>query len=459
MADLFSLSDKVIDSGSLDTIEGPVNRITQELSELADGLAVVESFSHSVVFRTADGLVVFDTSGAATGTQVVESIRGWSKDRFNTVVYTHGHVDHVGGSGAFAADARDSGTTDPRFVGHHRVIDRMRRYRMTDGYNTTINRRQFKGFTRLGYGIGAQSDTAPSGKDEGWTDKIPAPQRPQLFLPTDAVEPDTTYDQHISLQVGELEMQLHHAKGETDDHTWTWLPQHKAICAGDFFIWNFPNCGNPQKVQRYPMEWAQALRDMIAMKPEMLLPAHGLPIRGAERVRKVLNDVASNLEDLMQQSLQMMNEGATLDDMLHSIQVADSELEKPWLRPLYDEPEFVVRNIWRLYGGWYDGNPSRLKPARDAVLAAEVVALCGGSDKLTARARELAEQGEMRLACHLVETAVQAEPDSAEVHKARAEIYQKRRDSELSLMSKGIFGTAANESRDRANALDNNPPN
>ena len=49
---------------------------------------------------------------------------------------------------------------------------------------------------------------------------------------------------------------------------------------GDFVIWNFPNAGNPQKVQRYPIEWAAALRAMIAKEPELLLPAHGLPIAG-----------------------------------------------------------------------------------------------------------------------------------------------------------------------------------
>ena len=37
-----------------------------------------------------------------------------------------------------------------------------------------------------------------------------------------------------------------------------------------------------------------------------------------------------------------------------------------YLRAIYDEPEFIIHNIWRLYGGWYDGNPSRLKPAPDA---------------------------------------------------------------------------------------------
>ena len=53
------------------------------------------------------------------------------------------------------------------------------------------------------------------------------------------------------------------------------------------------------------------------------------------------------------------------------VKVPATTLARPYLRPLYDEPEFVVRNIWRLYGGWYDGNPARLKPAADAHVAAE----------------------------------------------------------------------------------------
>ena len=36
------------------------------------------------------------------------------------------------------------------------------------------------------------------------------------------------------------------AEGETDDHTWSWIPHHKAICAEDCFNWNVPNAGNPQ---------------------------------------------------------------------------------------------------------------------------------------------------------------------------------------------------------------------
>ena len=38
MADLLSLSARIIDSGTADE---PTNRVTQELSEVADGVAVV----------------------------------------------------------------------------------------------------------------------------------------------------------------------------------------------------------------------------------------------------------------------------------------------------------------------------------------------------------------------------------------------------------------------------------
>ena len=124
-------------------------------------------------------------------------------------------------------------------------------------------------------------------------------------------------------------------------------------------------------------------------------------------------------------------------------------LEKPYLRPVYDEPEFVVRNLWRLYGGWYDGNPAHLKPPTDAALAAEMAALAGGATRLAERAAELADAGDLRLAGHLAELAAQAAPDDAGVHQVRAEVFGRRAQEERSTMSKGVFSWAQQESRDR----------
>ena len=423
MADLLALSARIIDSGVVDE---PVNRVTQELSELADGVALVESFSHVVAFRTGEGLVLFDSSGVSTGAAVVEALRGWSGDPVHTLVYTHGHLDHVGGSGAFVADAGRRGDPRPRFVAQERVRDRLARYRLTDGWNATINERQFGWLRSSPLGVGGGR---------------------QRFLPDSVAEPDLTYRELQRLDIGGVEFELHHGRGETDDHTWTWVPSARAVCCGDFLIWNFPNAGNPQKVQRYPSEWAAALRDMAAMEPELLLPAHGLPIAGASRIREVLLEVAGTLEDLVERTLEMMNGGATLDEILQQVVVPPETLALPYLRPLYDEPEFVVRNIWRLYGGWWDANPARLKPATDREVASEVATLAGGAEALAERAAQLCSAGDLRLAAQLAEWAAQAAPDSERAHEVRARVYEARKEAESSLMAKGIFAGAARQSR------------
>ena len=78
---------------------GPLDRINFQLTELADDVAMVEVFSHSILFKTGESLVVFDISNLQGSNRVVDSIRGWAKDPFHSLVYTHGRMDHVGGCG------------------------------------------------------------------------------------------------------------------------------------------------------------------------------------------------------------------------------------------------------------------------------------------------------------------------------------------------------------------------
>ena len=342
MADLLELSARIIDSGLTDQ---PVNRVTNELSEVADGIAMVESFSHCVALRTDEGLTCFDASGVMTGQAVRESLRGWTSDRVSHLVYTHGHADHVGGSTFFRDD-------QPVVVGHENVATRLDRYDYTNNWNLIINNRQFGGVS---------GDLNLTVGDTGSGIDVAANPKARRFLPATTIRPHETFAASHTISVGGQTIELHHARGETDDHLWAWLPERKAVMTGDFLIWNFPNAGNPQKVQRYPIEWAAALRRMIAAEPELLLPAHGLPIAGRERIARVLDDVATALEDLVRDVVAMMNSGATLDAIVHTVKVPAETLAKPYLRPLYDEPEFVIRGIWRQFGGWWDGAASRLK--------------------------------------------------------------------------------------------------
>lgn len=389
-----------------------------DLGEVGPGTAFIPAFGNVSAFTVDEGLVLVDTGNPAFAQQNFERVRSWTDLPLHTAIYTHGHIDHVSGMGQYDQEAADRGWTRPHVVAHRDVARRFDRYVRTAGYNSVINQRQFK--------------------------------LPGLRWPTDYRYPDETYDHRLDLDLGGERFALHHARGETDDHTWVWIPGRKTLCCGDLFIWASPNCGNPQKVQRYPQDWVLALREMAAVGAELLLPGHGWPIVGAGRVQAALGDTADLLESLVEATLALMNEGARLDEILHSVTPPADLLERPYLRPVYDEPEFVVRNIWRLYGGWYDGNPANLKPAPEAELARELAALAGGAGRLADRAGELAAAGDLRLAGHLAEMAVLAAPDDAGGQRVRAEVFGQRAEAELSTMSKGVFSWAADESRGKS---------
>jgi glyoxylase-like metal-dependent hydrolase (beta-lactamase superfamily II) len=391
------------------------------LTEVADGIAFLPSFANATAVATDDGLVMVDTGSSVVAPLLHAEIRTWSPQRLNTAVFSHGHIDHVFGVGVFEDEARQRGWSLPRVVAHEHLPARFDRYRRTVGYNQTINRRQF-GF-----------------KDLEW--------------PTEYRYPDETYRTELVLDVGGTNFELRHEKGETDDHTITWIPRARALCCGDLFIWASPNAGNPQKVQRYPAEWAAALRRMAALEPELLLPGHGLPIVGAGRIQQALTETARYLESLVEQTVAMMNEGARLSEILHAVTPPADLLDRPYLQPVYDEPEFVVRNVWRLNGGWWDGNPATLKPAADGALAAELAELAGGPGRLTERALGLLEAGDdaaLRLACHLAELAWLAAPGDAAVAEVRRVVFTARADAATSTMARGVFRWAARESSGEA---------
>ncbi len=358
-----------------------------------------------------------DTGSSFTGPMMFEELRRWSTDRVDTAVFSHGHIDHVFGVQLFDAEAQSNGWRAPHVVAHNQLPHRFDRYVMTAGYNQTVNRRQF--------GV----------KDLVW--------------PTNYRYPDETYVETFQLDVGGVEIRLRHEKGETDDATVSWIPSKKVLCTGDLFVWSSPNAGNPQKVQRYPREWAQALRRMDELGAEYLLPGHGLPIIGAQRVHQALSETAEFLENIVEQTLALMNAGTRLSDILSSVVVPAHLSDRPFLQPVYDEPEFIVHNIWRLYGGWWDGNPATLKPANDRAVAQEIAALAGGAGRLAERAVALMhdhEPDDERLAGHLIEMAWLAAPSDPGIARIRQQIFTERAERATSTMAKGVFNWAARES-------------
>ncbi len=414
MADIRDLAERLW-TGNLTSGEAhPVTAQFREGDEILPGVLFYKGFASANTIDTGEALVMLDT-GAVTDTNALhEAVRKWRPSTpLTAAVFSHHHVDHIFGVGPFEREADEKRWARPLVYGHAGLAANFDRYKKTRGWNGAINVRQF---------------AFPVARFE-W---------PEHYR-----YPDVAYHDRLTLRSGDLTFELNHGRGETDDATWTWIPERKILAPGDLFIWAASNAGNPQKVQRFAGEWAAALRKMCALGAETMIPGHGLPIFGADRIRVALTDTADLLDSLESQVLALMNAGAPLDRVLHEVQMPEHLLAKPYLRPVYDHPQFILRNIWRLYGGWYDGEPDNLLPAPRAEQAREWVALAGGIDKVLARASALKAEGNLRLACHIVEFAVLAEPTSKEAHAVRADVYGARSKLEESSMSRNILNHAA----------------
>ena len=418
MGEVLELAERAwnADLGDLNIHPG---RALVGFEELDSGLGFMSAFSNVCALDTDEGLVFIDTSSFFHAKKFFEGVRAWSQRPVHTAVYTHGHVDHVFGLAPFEEEAASKGWAPTQVIAHECCPERFDRYKLTNGYNGFINARQF-GF-------------------------------PEPVFPKEYRYPDRTLRDTLTLEIGGETIELRHDRGETDDHVWAWLPERKTIYTGDLFIWAAPNCGNPQKAQRYPREWAEALRKMQQLGAERLLPGHGPPILGADRVKQALGESAELLETIFQQTIELMNSGARLDDVLHSVELPQHLLERPYLRPVYDDPLFIVRNLWRLYGGWYDGNPAHLKPAPDAELSRALAELAGGAQVLAERAEKHASNDELAVASHLAEHAFQAAPEDERVRAVHTRVFRARAKRETSLMAKGIYNAAARDSQDPKN--------
>ena len=383
--------------------------------EVAERTWFQSQLSGCVGFDTDDGLVLIDTGTRFLAPALAERLRQRTDAPVHTAIYTHGHVDHAFGLESFLVP----GQRRPRVIAHRAVMGRFQRYERTQGHNSVINARQF----------GGDAGAAESGQYD-------------LFK-WPAIPPDTLFDDQLILEVGGLTFELFHCRGETDDHTWVFNPERGVLCPGDLFIYGVPNAGNPQKAQRYPWDWADGLRRMAAKGARSLAPGHGGPIvNDPEKVRRALLETADYLDSLVEQTLRALNAGSPPHvDIVHAVKAPSSN--SPWLAPVYDEAEFIVRNVIRHYGGWWSGRPSELKPAPREEVAREVAELAGGSAALARRARELADKGELRLAAHLADYALEAGAQDPQVCSAVAAIYDARASAEQSLMAQNLFNSAA----------------
>jgi len=381
-----------------------------QLEVIEPGLATFHGFANVAFAYGRGDMIAVDTSSRQIGEMAVAAIRKVTDEPVTLIVYTHGHADHAFGTAAFIKDAALRGYPRPRIWAHEDVARRFWRYERTEGWQAHINRLQF--------GI-----ATPAG----------------LFSQASHIAPDLTYR---SMQVLELmgeAIELHHAMGETDDATWVWMPLRRVAMVGDLITSSLPNTGNPNKVQRYTLEWAEALERIAARSPRYILPGHGPVYRGEERCEEVLRETARALRFIHDEVVRRLNDGQWPVEIVEAdIQLPPELAAKPFLASIYGCTAFIVRDVVRRYAGWWSGQPSQLFPVSRGDHARDLLALCG-REALLDRARSLKDAGQLRRALAMAELAIDADPGDQEAMQLNAEILQAMALTEPSFIARNLF--------------------
>jgi alkyl sulfatase BDS1-like metallo-beta-lactamase superfamily hydrolase len=387
-----------------------------------EGIWMLPGFGNTGVLETAEGLVVVDVPGYRWVGKMIEMLRRNLSGPVHTVFLTHGHLDHALTLDALFEDAGRRGFPAPRVIAHRNLVKRFNRYRLLAGYHAHINRIQF---------------AVPEG-----VEAFPLPTR----------YPDTTFDQSISLSVGGLDLHAYYAPGETDDGIWIWVPEKKTVFAGDLIVVGMPNVGNPFKVQRFALDWAEGLEAVLAKEPEVLIPGHGPVTVGKENIREQLRTVSRALRYLHDEVVRRLNAGMWYEDILHEVDLPEDLKGSPYLAPVYGCPKFVVHGILRQYTGWYNGNPSDLFPPKKKEIQREILDLVG-KEAVVRKALELKEKGRAAMALQFVDIALAGENSPEEekrLHGIKGELLRIMGDQEPSYIARNIFYNGHNEEMKKA---------
>ena len=316
-------------------------------TDVTSGAAVRVPQSNTFMVVTPGGNVVIDTSLAAGASAHRDLLRAISPAPTRAIVLTHAHGDHTGGVALW----RESGTAIIAQREHTAFMDGQRRLA---GFFARRNADQF--------------GTIPLARS----------------TPATAWTPTVLFDDRYSFEVGGVTFELYHTPGETPDHLTVWIPQFKAAFVGDNFYTSFPNLYTLRGTQpRYALDYVSSLNKVLALGPDLVLPSHGAPIRGAAEVTRQLTRYRDAIQFVHDATVKGMNDGQDVFTLMRDVKLP-RELE---VGESYGKLTWSVRGIYEGYVGWFDGNPSAMYGSPTAAYG-DVVKLAGGPDVVAKRALE-----------------------------------------------------------------------
>ncbi len=365
-------------------------------------VAVGFGLANSILIKGEGEDIIIDTMGGIeTAQRIINEFKKISLNQNKTVVYTHFHADHILGAQAFT----DNYNVE-RIVSHRSTIEEVENFFGIK--RDIIGPRSLKMFNSI-----------LLEKDKGITNGIGIKLEAGRDTPG-YVKPNILFDQKLSLDVGGNKIELYHAPGETDDQIFVWLEDGKVLFPGDNIYKAFPNIYTIRGTSyRSFRSWYQSLEKMLSLKPEVLVPSHGLPIVGAENVKQILTNYRDAIKYVHDQTMRNLNLGMSPLESAQSITLPESLKKDPHLYELYGTVEWSSRNLFNGYFGWFDGNPTNLFPEDSSLTASRILKLIS-AEKLNKELLDASVNNDHQWALYVSDILINSGNESDEIIKIRA---------------------------------------
>ena len=368
----------------------------KELITVTDGVhvAVGYALANSILIEGEKTNIIIDTTGTEeTAREVKALFDAINPNPVETIIYTHNHADHTYGATVFAEgtspDIYAHSTTEiylSRVIGILRPIISSRSNRM---FGNALPKEQVEN-----NGIGPFLEIGRDGR------------KPGLLYPT------KTFTDQIEFEAAGHKIQLFHAPGETNDQLFVWLPEKKALFPGDNFYKTFPNLytirGTPY---RDLVGWVNSIDMMRYLEPEYLVPSHTRPIVGKEKINTLLTTYRDAIQFVHDQTVRLMNLGLDPNEIAEQLVLPKHLGDSPYLKEFYGTPAWSAKNVFSGYLGWFDGNPSTLKPLPLKDEAEKMIQLSGDWDSLFKVAEDAFLTDDFQWSLQLTDYLLRSRPD------------------------------------------------
>ena len=368
----------------------------KEVIKVTEGVhvAVGYALANAILIEGENSNIIIDTTGTIeTAREVKDLFDAINSNPIEAIIYTHNHADHTYGATVFAEEsnpeiyAHDS-TAEylSRVIGILRPIISARSNRM---FGNALPKDEVEN-----NGIGPFLEIGRDGR------------RPGLLYPT------KTFTDTMKVEVGGIEIELFHAPGETNDQIFAWLPGKKALFPGDNFYKTFPNLytirGTPY---RDLAGWVNSIDMMRYLEPEFLVPSHTRPLEGKEKINKLLTTYRDAIQFVHDQTVRLMNLGYGPDEIADQLVLPKHLADSPYLKEFYGSPAWSAKNVFSGYLGWFDGNPSTLKPLPKKEEAENFIKLVGDWNDLFLIAEQSYMEGRFQWALQLTDYLLRVKPN------------------------------------------------